>query len=86
MIAFGGVVHKVPRAALATEAIVHCDGFEQGRLAGAVLASEEADSRPEHQLVKAADGRNGERVGLPVLHTVAQECDFFEHKNPEGAR
>ena len=80
MIAFGAVVHKVPRASFATEAIVHCNGLEQGRLARAVFAGEETDLRANYQLIKAIDGGDREWIALPILDPIAQEFDFLKHK------
>src|SRR5450755_645562 len=80
VIAFGAVVLEVPRAAFTAKAIVHGNGFEQSRFAGAVFASEVTDSRAQHKLFQAADGGNREWIGLPILNPVTQEFDFLEHK------
>jgi len=79
LIALRRIVQEASRAAFTPASIVRRDGFQQGGLAGPILACEEADSRLHSQYAETPDCRNGKRIAFPVLHFVSQQRDCLEH-------
>jgi hypothetical protein len=85
VIAFGAVVLEVPRAAFPSEAIVDRDGLDQRRFSGSILTGEKADSRLQREFVKTSYGGYREWITLPILDSLGQKFDFFEHDVPRFA-
>src|ERR1700704_2533515 len=81
MIALGTAVLEVTRPAFPAEPVVNRDSLKERRFARAVFACKEADARTQVQFLETADCRNREGVVFPVLHSVAQELDLFQHCN-----
>ena len=86
MVTLSGVHRKAARTAFASESIVHGNGFEQGRFAGAVFTGEETDTRMQHQFIKAADGWNRKWIAVPIFNPVTQKFDLLEHGKPRFVR
>src|SRR5438445_5240106 len=59
---------------------MRCDGFQQCGLAGAVLSDEKANPGLKPQFRQTANHRNIEWIVVLILHSLAQDCDRFEHR------
>ena len=72
-----GAIARTPAALVETGK--HCDGFEQRRFAGAVLADDDGHRTVERQLEAGiAEQGEAERIGLPARYLLLIEPDPLE--------
>jgi hypothetical protein len=76
---------EIPASPFGIESVGHGNGFEQSRLAGAVLADEIRDLGMQFQSVQCADGGDAERIGVPIGHAVVAKADVVEERGVHEA-
>jgi hypothetical protein len=68
VVAFGAVIKKIARSALATKTIVHSNRFQQCGLSRAIFTRKETDPGSQFEFFKPSDNWNAERVSMPQLY------------------
>jgi hypothetical protein len=72
MIGLGGVILEIACSPLAAKPVVNCQGFQKSGFARAVFPDEEANSRPEIQVLELVNGRDSKGVAIPIGTSVTQ--------------
>jgi hypothetical protein len=57
------------------------NSFQQRGFACAVFPCKKTDSASNIDFIEVADDWNRERISVPVLNTVAQQCDFLQQSS-----